>query len=254
MAPTPGGDEMTERLAEASPRCKARIAGVLYLVIILTATFAELYVREGIVVYRDAATTASNILAREPLYRLGGVAMLVALVSDVALALIFYQLFKPVSKTVSLMAAAFRLMDVAILAVNLLNHFAPLILLRGAQPGAFTPDQLQALSLASLRFYAQGFNLGMVFFGFDCLLMGYLIFRSTFLPRILGGLMALAGLSYLTNSFANFLSPAWAANLFPYVLAPPFIAEASLALWLLLIGLNAQRWREQASAVEGRQW
>ena len=242
-----------KRIASNMSRINARIAGALYLVIILTATFAELYVRERLVVYGDAAATAVNILAHEPLYRLGGAAMLVALVSDVAVALIFYQLFRPVSKTVSLIAAAFRLMDVAVLGVNLLNHFAPLIHSK-ALGGAFTPDQLQALSLASLRSYAQGFNIGMVFFGFNCLLMGYLIFRSAFLPRILGGLMALAGLSYLTNSFVSFLSPAWAGNLFPYIMAPPFVAETSLSLWLLAVGLNAERWREQARAAEGNQW
>lgn len=123
---------MTERIAEASPRLKAGIAGGLYLIIIVTAMFAEMVVSEMLVVYGDAAATATNILAHEALYRYGGVAMLIATVCDTAVALIFYQLFKPLSRGLALLATFFRLLPVAILAANLFNHFAPLVLLKGA--------------------------------------------------------------------------------------------------------------------------
>jgi len=242
-------DAMTEWLADASPRLKARIAGGLYLVIIVAATFALVFVRDSLVVFRDAATTATNILAHEQLYRLGGAAMLIALACDTAVAILFYYLFKPVSRSLSLLAATFRLIQVAIMAVNSLNHFAPLALLGGAQGlTAFETDQLQALSLGFLGLYAQGFNVAMVFFGFNLLLLGYLIVKSTFLPRLLGALAMLAGGSYLTHSFAYFLSPAVAAQLFPYLMVPCFVAELSLTGWLLVIGLNDQRWKEQAAA------
>ena len=98
-----------------------------------------------------------------------------------------------------------------------------------------------------LKLSAEGLNICMVFFGFYCFLIGYLIFRSTFLPRIIGVLLIIAGLCYLTNSFATFIVPAFAAHLYPYILIPG-IAELLLAFWLLLIGVNAQRWTQQASA------
>jgi len=241
---------MTERIAEASPRLKARIAGALYLIIIVTAMFAEMVVRERLVVYGDAAATATNILAHEALYRYGGVAMLIATVCDTAVALIFYQLFKPVGRGLALLATFFRLMPVAILAVNLLNHFAPLVLLKGAPVlPSFQEGHLPALALASLHLYAYGFKIAMVFFGFNCLLLGYLILKATFLPRILGVLMAVAGVCYLTWSLASLLSPGLGDRLFAaYILAPCFVAELSLALWLLTVGLNISRWEEQAGA------
>lgn len=104
------------------------------------------------------------------------------------------------------------------------------------------------MAYTALRFHGQGYNVCLVSFGFTCLLIGYLICRSTFLPRILGVLMAIAGLCYLTNSFANFLSPAFARPLFPWILLPAFPGEFGLMLWLIVVGVNDQRWKEQASA------
>jgi hypothetical protein len=190
---------MMERIAEASPRFKARIAGVFYLLIFVAAPFAEFFVRGRLVVYGDAAATATNILAHQSLYRLGGAAELLTLTCDIAVALIFYDLLKPVSRSLSLFAAVFRLVFVAIMAANSLNYFAPLILLKGTHfLTTFKTDQLQALALVSLQSYGTGYDIALVFFGFHCLLIGYLIFRSTFLPRILGVLMAFAGLGWLT--------------------------------------------------------
>ena len=237
----------TERIAGASPRFKARTAGALYLIAFLAASFAEFFVRGRIVVGGDAAATATNILAQEPLYRSGAAAVLVYLSCDTGVALIFYELFKPVSRSLSLLAAFFRLIEVAILGGNLLNHFAPLVLLKGTPfLTVFKPDQLQALALVSLNLYAQVFFVAMVFFGFHCFLIGYLICRSAFLPRVLGVLMAITGLGYLTHSFALFLSPALAAHLFPYLMALGLPGELSLTLWLLVLGVNIQRWKEQA--------
>jgi Domain of unknown function (DUF4386) len=240
---------MMERIAEASPRLKARIAGVLYLLVFVAAPFAEFFVRGRLVVYGDAAATATNILAHEPLYRLGLAAELITLACDAAVALIFYELLKPVSRSLSLFAAVFRLIFAAIMAVNTLNYFAPLVLLGGGHfLTAFKTDQLQALALVPLSLYGTGYIISLVFFGFHCLLIGYLIFRSAFLPRIVGVLMAIAGSCYLINSFANLLSPPLQNHLFPYILLLPGVAELSLMLWLLVMGVNVQRWKEQASA------
>lgn len=241
----------TERIREASPRFKARLAGVLYLIAIIAASFAEFFVRGRLVAGGDAAGTATNILAHESLYRLGAAAVLIYLVCDTAVALIFYELFKPVSRSLSLLAAFFRLMEVAILGGNLLNQLAPLVLLKGATfLTVFKSDQLQALALVSLNLYAQVFFVAMVFFGFHCFLIGYLICRSAFLPRFVGLLMAITGLGYVAHSFALVLSPALAAHLFPYLMALGLPGELSLVLWLLVLGVNPQRWREQASAAQ----
>ena len=238
----------TEWIPEASPRFKARTAGALYLIAILAASFADFFVRGRVVIGGDAAATAANILA-QPLYRLGAAAVLVYLSCDTGVALIFYELFKPVSRSLSLLATFFRLIEVAILGGNLLNHFAPLVLLKGAPfLTVFKPDQLQALALVSLNLYAQVFFVAMVFFGFHCFLIGYLICRSAFLLRVLGVLMAITGLGYLTHNFALFLSPALAARLFPYLMALGLPGELSLTLWLLVLGINTQQWKEQAGA------
>jgi hypothetical protein len=211
-------------------RSKARLAGALYLIIILAAAFAEVFVRGRLVVSGDATATAANILAHESLYRLGGAADLIAFVCDVFVAGIFYELFQPVNATLSLLAAFFRLVHVAVMAVNSINHFAPLVFLKTAQ--------LPALALVSLKLHAVGYNIALVFFGFHCLLIGYLICCSRYLPRFLGILMTIAGLCYLTNSFTNFLASAFAATLFPWILLPAALAEWSLTGWLLAVGVR----------------
>jgi len=210
---------MTGRVA--SPGFKARIAGALYLLIFVAAPFAEFFVRGRLVVYGDAAATATNILAYQSLFRLGFVAELVTIVCDTIVALIFYDLLKPVGRSLSLLAAVFRLMLVAIMAVDSLNYFSPLVLLGGAHYlTAFKADQLQALALASQSLYTHGYNISLVFFGFHCLVIGYLIYRSTF------------------------LSPGFAA---PYLLMPAALGELSLTLWLLVVGVNVSKWEEKAS-------
>ena len=242
-------DVMVARIAESPPRLKARVAGLLYLIIFVTAAFSEFFVRGRLIVHGDAGATATNILAHEPLYRLGGAAEFITLACDAAVALLFYDLLKPVSRSLSLLAASFRLLFVAIMGVNLLNYFAPLVLLGGAHfLTVFTTDQLQALALVSHSLYSTGYGLSIMFFAFHCILAGYLIFGSAFFPRILGALLAIAGLCYLTNSFANVLAPASAGALWPYLMLPGAVAELSLTLWLLVMGVNAQRWKEQASA------
>jgi len=236
---------MTERIAEASPRLRPRMAGVLYLIAGMTFSYADGSVGGKIVVYSDGAATAHNILANEMLFRLGFAAALISAVCYITVTLFLYDMFKPVNRSVSLLAAFFSLMGCTIQALSSLFHLAPLVVLGGEQYlGVFKVEQLQALALTFLRLRAQASSIYMVFFGWYCLLIGYVIFRSTFLPRILGVFMAIAGLSYQL-----FLSPPLASYLFPYVVKPAgALGELSLILWLLVIGVNAQRWKEQASA------
>jgi hypothetical protein len=236
---------MIERISGASPRFQARMAGVIAL-ITTTAGFAVI-VRDKLVVYSDAAATAHNILAHELLFRLAFAADVMAILY-IVYTLLLYNLFRPVNRNVSLLAAFFSLVGCAIATLNCLFHLAPLIVLGGAPSlSAFNVEQLQALALMFLKLHAEAYNIGMVLFGSYNLLIGYLIFRSTFLPRILGLLLAASGVCYLFNCFANFLSPAFAAHLLPWILLPG-VAELLLALWLVVMGVNVQRWNEQASA------
>ena len=239
---------MKDRTVETSPRLWARIAGAFYLLTIIMGVFAEVFVRGAVVVRDDAPATATNILAHELLYRSGLAADLIMLACYIAVTLLFYVLFKPVSRNISLLAAFFSLVGIAVLAVNTLNHVAPLVFLGGAHYfSAFETNQLQALALMSLRMHTRGYSISGVFFGIYMLLLGYLVFRSGFLPRVLGVLMAIGGLANLIDSFATFLLPSIAARL------PDFgmlggIAELALTLWLLVMGVNAAKWKEKASA------
>jgi hypothetical protein len=226
------------------------MAGFFWLMTFLTGVFA-MVVGGRFVVAGDAAATAANILANEPLFRRAIAANLIAGMCYVAVTLLVYELLKPVNRSISLLAAFFSLLGCAIGAFSDLLHLAPLVLLGGAPYlSVFTVGQLQALALLFLRLQAQASNTGFIFFGLHCLLIGCLILRSTFLPRVVGALMVLAGLGYLTLSFATLLSPPLAKYLFPYILAPGALGEGSLTLWLLVMGVNVQRWREQAVAAE----
>jgi hypothetical protein len=238
---------MTNHTVEASPSLKARIAGLLYLI------SGTLFVRGMPVVTGDAAATAHNILAHQTLFRLGFAAELMSGPLYIAVTLLLYELLRPVNRSLSLLATVFSLVGSTIGAVDCLLHLAPLMVLGGSPYlSVFSVEQLQALALLSLNLHTQGLNICMVFFGFFCLLIGYLIFRSIFLPRIIGVLLAIAGLCYLTCYLANFLSPEFVAHLFPYILIPG-LAEIVLALWLLVMGVNVQRWNEQAKAAGGHQ-
>jgi hypothetical protein len=204
------------------------------------------------VVSADAAATARNILADESLFRLGFSAELLHLACDVAVAMILYALLRPVDRNVALLAAFMRLACDVILAISSLSHFAALRLLGDADYlQTFRPDQLHTLALLAMKLHGDGYAISLVFFGFACLALGYLIFRSSYLPRTLGVLLAIAGAGYLINSFAHFLNPALAARLFDAVFIPIFVAELSLALWLLVKGVDTAKWEARASGVAG---
>jgi len=238
---------MNNRTAPASPETYARVGGVLYLIIIVAGGFAELFARSRLIVSGDAAATAGKIMASESLWRSAFAAELVMLVCDVVVALILYVLLRPVDKNLALLAAFFRLMHVAIYGITGLTNVAVLVLLGGADYlTAFQPHQLQALAFLCLRMHGEGYDVALVFFGFHCLFLGYLIFRSGYFPRLLGILMIVASLSYLANSFAGILAPRFQAMLFPGILLPFFVAEVSLSLWLTVKGVDVAKWQERA--------
>jgi hypothetical protein len=233
----------------ASPRQLARIAGALYLINIVGGAFAIGIVPAMLVVPGGAAATAHNIQTHELLYRLGLVAHVVVNVTNVPLAVIFYDLFKVVNGRLALLVVFFTLVGTAIEAAGLLNQFAPLVLLgRGPYTSALPAAQLQALAYVPGDLSAIGYSVNEVFFGFYAICISYLVLRSTFLPRAIGVLMAIDGLAYLVYSFADLLAPGFAAHLVPWIQLPALFGEGSLCLWLLVIGVDVERWKERASA------
>jgi hypothetical protein len=233
----------------AWPQKAARLAGLAYLVTIVTGLFAELGVRGNVIVSGDAAATARNVMASEGLWRMGFVADLIGGATYLAVTLLLYELLRPVSRSLSLLAAFFSLVGIAIGGGAALAHLAPLFLLNGAPYlRAFDAQQLQALAYLAIRLHAQAYLIALVFFGFYEVLLGYLIFRSTFFPRVLGILVGVAGLAFLTNSFALGLAPAIGNALNGYLLAIDGVGEIALMLWLLVMGVNVRKWDERAYA------
>lgn len=238
---------MQQPIVKSSPKLTARIAGFLYLIVIVFGAFAELGVRARLVVSGDPVLTVQNIMAHQTLYRLGFAAELFYLACNVPLTVLLYGLFKVVNEKVALLEAIFGLVSTAVEAISLLAHYAPIIILGGASYlSAFTPRQLQAASYASLQLFEGGFAISLVFFGFDCFALAYLIVNSTFFPRIIGVALAIEGVGYLVNSFTLFLAPLLQTRIFPYFTVTA-LAEVALALWLLVVGVNEPRWREQAA-------
>jgi Domain of unknown function (DUF4386) len=237
-----------ERRIDASPRALARVGGLLYLIIIVIGLFGEAFVRGRIVVSGDAAATAANLRSMEPLWRFGIAAEFVLLSCAIALTLIFFILLRPVSRDIAYLAIFFNLVSIAVEAAAALNLVAALFPLGNAgYLSAFAPEQLYAMASLAVRAHGYGFGVALIFFGFECLVLGYLIFRSGYLPKTIGVLMQIAGWCYLINSFALILAPAFSNRLFPAILLPAFVGEASLCLWLLVKGVNVERWKEAAA-------
>lgn len=233
---------MMYRVKEASPRLRSRIAGAFYLLMILAGGLA-LFARRGLIVSGDAAATATNILAHEPSFLLSFTAEILVVAFYLVVTALFYELFKPVNRSISLLAAFFGLAGCIIQAGACTFYLAPLVVLGDAPYlNVFKTEQLQALAYMFLKLYSQTYGIDLVFFGFFDLLIGHLIFKSTFLPRIIGVLMMIAGLGGLT-----FLSPPFGAKYLPYIVATS-IGEFVLTLWLIVKGVNVRRWEEQAGA------
>jgi hypothetical protein len=230
----------------SNPRLKARIAGLLYLTIMISALFAEGVVRGGLVVSGDAGETARRIVSSQFLYRLGGGADLITVTCDVALAALFYDLLKPAGRTLALLAAFFRLAYAAVFGVVVILHFAPLSVLTGTGLTALPAEQLQGTAYLMLKLHTLGYNVALTLFGVHLGLLGILIARSGFLPALLGWLLVLVGGCYLVNSATHLVFTN--VDLYPWILLPGLLGEGGLTLWLLLVGLNATKWEERAAA------
>src|SRR5947209_14363176 len=211
-----------------NPRLKARITGVLYLLTILTGIFAQGFVANRLIVDGDAASTATNILAHRNLFGLGFSVYLIEMACQTAFTALFYELLKPAGSSLSVTAAFLGLAGCIIKTFSRLFYVAPLFVLDGAPYlSVFKSEQLQALALLFLKVNDRGAGIALAFFGFYAVLTGYLIIRSTFLPRLLGVLSVVAGAGWLT-----FLLPPLGYHLFLYVAPFGLLGAAALIVWL----------------------
>jgi|SRR5580658_451203 hypothetical protein len=235
---------MTNKSIATSPQVYARAGGALYLAIIVLGAFAEGFVANRLVAPGDAATTAHNILASPQLWRLSVAGDLIVVLCAVPLLWIEYLLLRPVSQSLVLLAVLFNLISLAVEAISKLFLLLVMPTLGSSDYlMAFEPRQLQILANIALRSHDIAFNIALIFFGFTCLLNGYLIFRSGYLPKFIGILMQLAGGCYLVACFAALFAPRLADLLTPGVLLPPLIGESSFCLWLLIKGVDIDKWK-----------
>src|ERR1700746_3757633 len=208
-------------MRELSPRAKARLAGVFEALEGLTSAFGQVNVLGSLIVVGNATATAANILKHETLFRLGFASSLIGVVFHLAWAFLFYQLFRPVNRSVSLCAVFVILVGCAIQAVTALLYLAPLLVLTaGGSLSALTQQQLEAIAYMFLKLNGLAFDTYLIFFGLWCVLTGYLIFKSTFLPRILGVLLVIDGLGWML-----YLVPPLAQQLFPLIAVAAGLAE-----------------------------
>jgi hypothetical protein len=227
-----------------SPVLLARIAGVLALIGIVTGAFDIGYVRSTLFVAGDASATYHNVLAHEALFRAGFGAHLLLLLCNIPGEIIFFLLIRRVNGVVAAVAMCCGLVGTAIEALDMVNAYVPLKLAaESGTLGAFTNDQLQGWSYVSLQIQDAGLLISFLFYGLDEMLSGFLIARSKFLPRVIGILLSISGLCYFTHGFLTFLAPALDARLYPYIIYPCLPGEGSIALWLAIVGLNADKWR-----------
>ena len=216
----------------------AKIAAGLYLLITVLAIYTHFYVPGELIVAGDATITSNNIAANQGLFRGGIFSELIILLSEVVLTLILYVIFKPVSNTLSLIAAVSRLAMTTIHGFNVLNNIFVLVLLSGAgYLSAFEQNELNALVMFFLEGYTYGFGLGIVFLGLHAILLGYLIYVSGYFPKFLGVLFVFASLGYFIDSFSQLLLPRYVPGQ-AFIAIPIALAEIAFPLWLLFKGVN----------------
>lgn len=229
---------------EPSVQRLARTAGLLILLSAVFGGLGEAYIPAKIIVSGDAAATVLNITTHRMLFRLGFAAYLVEGVCDVALALLFYRLLRPVGKNLALFAAFLGLVSTAVYTVAESFYFAPTLILSGANYlKTFSPEQLNTLALLSLRLFGRIAQIFLAFYGLASFIRGYLIFRSGYLPRTIGVLVMIGGVGFIADNLAIVLLPAYASD---YLLLPVGVAGLSLMLWLLVKGVDVPKWNARS--------
>jgi hypothetical protein len=237
------------RLA-SSPTTRARVLAGLYLLVIAGGIIGQAVITDRLVVGADAELTAANIVTHRALYRAAFSIFLIEMVAQVAVTMLFYDLLKPVDRSVARLSAVLGLVGAGVKTFARVFHYAPLILLSGATYlAAIAPPQLAALSLAAIKINNQGAAIALVFFGFETVLQGWLIWKSGFLPRTLGALAMIGGLGWLT-----FLWPPLGSQLFMAVALFAIVGVLVTCGWLLVRGVDDTRWRERAAIAATSLW
>jgi hypothetical protein len=241
---------MTNPLAETSPSTRGRILAALFLFVIIGGITAQTFIADRLVVRDDAARTAANIIANTSLYRLGFTIFMLEMVAQVGVSLLFYDLLKPVNRSVARASAVLGLTGCGIKTLARLFYYVPLILLGGASYlSAIQPAQLAALSLAFIKINNQGAAIGVIFFAFEGLLRGWLVYRSGFFPRVLGVLSMVSGLGWLT-----FLWPPLGSQAFIGVALFAIAGIIATSGWLFIRGVEDVKWRERAALAATSIW
>jgi len=234
---------MTFNVEPNSIQKTARTTGFLYLLLVPLGVFGMLYVPSTLFVAGDVAATVSNIMANQTLYRSGIVIALVTQVVQIFVVLYLYKVLKPVNKNHAVYMVVFILIGVPIAMLNELNQFAVLLLMNGADYlTVFTSDQIQALIALFLELRVTGINIAQIFWGLWLFPMGYLAFKSGFLPKIIGALLIVACFGYLVDSFIFFFNPDFGIAFSEFT----FLGEALMTFWLLIKGVNVEAWKKRA--------
>lgn len=237
--------EFGKRSSEISPQVYARIGGLIYLLMIFLGIIQEMFIRGKIVVAGDASTTAANLRSMEMLWRIGIAFEMLMVIITICLTLVIYVLTRPVNRHLALLAAFFGLLATGVQAaysLHLLEALFPLANTNNAN--AFTPEQLNTMSSLSIKTHGSGFAIALLLFGPFFFITGYLLYRSGYLPKFLGVLYVIAGLSYFFSSFTLILAPAFGAKYYFFIAGPALIGELGLSLWLLIKGVNTDQWNK----------
>ena len=231
-------------LSTDSPETSARLAGALWLIVI-AVSIVSIFINPSVATSGSPAQTAASLLAAETPYRLAFTLLFFGSLCYLGVTALLYELLRPVNRSVALFGAFASLAGLTIGAASSVNALAALDLLKEASiAGPAAANQLQTIAQVFLRDGPE-FKVGMVFFGLHVASTGYLILRSTFLPRIIGGVLVAGGASYIISSFATFVAPAVGARLSPLVIPIAILGEGSLTLWLLFKGVNAEKYSSQ---------
>jgi len=223
-----------------------RITGILYLFVVIGGVFSEGFVWGVLIVPHDAMETARNVLDSEVLFMAGFLVELLVFACSASVAALLCALLLPVNRMLAILATTFRAIMVGMLGINLLNVLIPLLLLNGISFQALNELQRQELSLLFMLAHRIGFSLALFFYGFHCLMLGYLLYRSGYIPRLYGVMLVFAGGCYFIHSCAMFVFPSFAAMLYPAILVPAFVAEFLLSLRLVVRGFKDQSPHEHA--------
>ncbi len=240
---------MSRSSIETSPQVYARVCGAIYLAVILLGGFAEGFVTNKLMVPGDAVASARNIMAAPMLWNLGVAANLLVVLLAIPQLWLEYLLLRPAGRRLVLLSVLFGAMSLAVESVSKLFLLAVMPTLSSADYlTAFSPQQLQMLANFAFKLHNIAFNVALILFGLDCLVNGYLIYRSGFLPKLIGVALQIAGASYLAACVSALFLPALADLISAPLMGLVLLGESSLCLWLLVKGVNVEKWRDRAAA------